>query len=72
MADVPAHYFKTVDKQLRLLVDEGVLVPDGRLQAIADAWKQEFTQCRRYKEGDGMCVQCVEFLGELLTQEDAG
>jgi hypothetical protein len=41
---------------------------ETRLRAIADAWVNEFSQCKRNRAGDGMCVQCVELLKDLLKE----
>ena len=86
MSELPILYRVAEDGPFDLQVDNGVvienitddlvnakiLIPDHRLQAIADAWDREFTQCRQYASGDGMCVQCVEYLGELLGMSADG
>ena len=76
-----AYHIDTTTKETRLLMVDNLYnemnvlggVKDctahDRLKEIADAWVQEFSQCKLYKASDGMCIQCVEYLHKILTRE---
>ena len=38
---------------------------DKQMESITTAWEKEFSQCRRFKDGE-LCVQCVDLLRRLI------
>ncbi len=56
---------------ISFLVDDGVLVPDTRLQAIADAWDNHRMACEVGSDSQRMETErLVHHLLDALTKED--
>ena len=64
VADVPPAYWNATNKELRQLVREGLLIPDTRLRAIADAYSDTAKVVIR-----GMFPKLAALLDALTKEE---